>query len=91
MHALYLFVCVFVILLMLVVAQASVYADSEEDRPYPRDVTQETLANPDELARLQSAGEVFLQEDFELPGSLQRWFNRLGEKERRTQVIIDPT
>ncbi len=91
MQALYLFVCIFLMLAMQIAAQSSVYADTaEEDVPYPQDVTQETLANPGELARLQNAGEVFFQEDFELPGSLQKWFNRIGEKERRTQVTIDP-
>ena len=91
MQVLYLFICILLMLVIQIAAQSSVSANTaEEDEPYPRDVTQETLANPDELARLQSAGEVFFQEDFELPGSLQKWYNRIGEKERRTQVTIDP-
>jgi len=82
--------CVFLTLATQAVAQASLpVAWAGADVPYPRDVTQETLADPEELSRLQSAGEVFFQEGFELPGSLRRWYNRIGEEERLTQVTID--
>ena len=83
MQMLYLlFGCVFAIL------ATQTWAETETI-PYPQDVTQETLANPEELSRLQGAGEVFFQEDFESSDSLGKWYNRIGEKEGLTQVTID--
>ncbi len=58
---------------------------------YPRDVTQETLAHPEELARLQTPGSVFFQEDFESPKDLEKWYNRIGEKAGATQVVLNRT
>jgi len=82
MQTLYLFGCLFMIL--------AIQAWSGEDTPYIQDVTQETLANPEELSRLQKSGEIFFQEGFELPGSLMNWYNRIGENKGLTQVTIDP-
>ncbi len=83
MQTLCIFACMFLLSMLTFQARA------EEDEFYPRDVTQGTLANPDELSRLQSAGEIFFQEGFELPGSLDKWYNRIREKEGSTQVAID--
>lgn len=74
------------IFLSAILVQVCVAADVS----YPRDVTQETLSNPEELSLLKSAGEIFFQENFELPGSLQKWYNRIGEKAGATKVTIDP-
>ena len=56
----------------------------------PKDVTQETLARPEELARLQTPGHVFFQEDFESLKSLEKWYNRIGEDRGATQLVLDP-
>jgi len=60
------------------------------DGPYPRDVTEQTLADPAELARLEKPGKVFFREGFDSAASLSRWYNRGGEKEGRLRVVFDP-
>ncbi len=83
MQTLYLFAFMFLLSVLTFQTRAA------EDEFYPRDVTQETLANPQELTRLQNAGEIFFQEGFELPGSLEKWYNRIGEEEGLTQIAIN--
>lgn len=83
MQTFYLFAFMFLLSVLTFQARAA------EDEFYPRDVTQETLANPEELTRLQDAGEIFFQEGFELPGSLDKWYNRIGEEEGLTQIAIN--
>lgn len=53
----------------------------------PTDVTQQTLADSDELARIQTAGTVFFEEGFESPDALDQFFN-LRERDRGAQKII---
>jgi hypothetical protein len=83
MQALYLSACLFLVL--------TAYVWAEEDAPYPRNVTQETLSNPEALSLLQKPEKVFFQDGFELPHSLEKWFGRIGEDKRLTQVTIDPS
>jgi cephalosporin-C deacetylase-like acetyl esterase len=82
MQALYLSACLFLVL--------TAYVWAEEEAPYPRNVTQETLSYPEELSLLQKPGKVFFQDGFELPHSLENWFGRIGEDKRLTQVTIGP-
>ena len=64
---------------------------NEYEKTYPRDVTVETLADPDALASLQRPGHIFFEEDFESPDTFQRWYGRIGESEGRTQRIDSAT
>ena len=73
--------------ILIHISMLSVWADEGEF--IPKDVTRETLANPEELSRIQKPGEVFFQEGFESSDSLQKWFNRLGEEKGLTQIVID--
>ena len=58
----------------------------ESDPSYPIDVTARTLADPAELSRLETPGDVFLTEGFESPDALERFIN-LREHERGAQTI----
>jgi len=80
--------CLFGCMYILIMITAA-YVCAEEDVPYPRDVTRETLADPEELSRLQRAGRVFFQEGFGSPESLKKWYNRIREKEGGTSVVLD--
>jgi hypothetical protein len=53
--------------------------------PYPKDVTVETLANAEELARLEKPGEVFFTDGFDAPDSLKNWFDG-GDRQK---VVLD--
>lgn len=93
MQTLHLFVCTFLILLAQTWVKAEdvgQVANLSTAVPYPQDVTQKTLDNPEELSRLMSTGKIFFQEDFESQDSLKKWYNRIGKKEGLTQVVIDP-
>ncbi len=59
-------------------------AQEEGERPYPREVTGETLADPGELARLEKPGEVFFEEGFESADALARFYNR----KQRERVVM---
>jgi len=61
----------------------------EEERPYPTEVTLETLADPDELARLEKPGEVFFREGFEGTEALEGWYNIIGKEQGRTVAVLD--
>lgn len=54
-----------------------------------RDVTLETLADAEALARLHAPGTVFFSTGFEEEDALDGWYNRIGEKEGRTRVVRD--
>jgi hypothetical protein len=61
-------------------------AAEEAEVPYPKDVTVETLANAQELARLEKPGEVFFQDGFDTTDSLKDWFDGGGERQK---VVLD--
>ena len=50
-------------------------AADDADRPYPRLVTAETLADLERLAALQAPGKVFFEDRFESADSLKNYFN----------------
>jgi len=63
--------------LWLIAATASTL--QAQDAPYPTDVTEATLADAAELARLQAPGELFFEDDFEADELGRQWFGRIGE------------
>lgn len=57
--------------------------------PQPVDVTEETRADEDALARLQSPGIVIFSDDFESDDSWKNYFEVRGRKEGKAQLIDD--
>ena len=53
----------------------------------PRDVTAETLSDPQALAALQAPGEVLFRDDFESDASLKKWFEIRGLREGRARRV----
>ena len=67
---------------------AEVAADSAF--PAPRRVTAGTRADPQALAKLQTAGKVFFEDDFETDASLGKYFEIRGLKEGNAKRTNDP-
>ncbi|MDY0165870.1 MAG: hypothetical protein RBS80_04955 [Thermoguttaceae bacterium] len=65
-------------------------AADDADRPYPRLVTAETLADPARLAALEAPGKVFFEDGFESADSLKNYFEIRGLKEGRAKLVSDP-
>ena len=65
-------------------------AAAPASEPYPRLVTAETRANPAALAALQKPGAVILEDDFETPASLKKYFEIRGAKEGRARLAAEP-
>jgi len=53
----------------------------------PRDVTAQTLADPEALAALQAPGKVLFRDDFESDTSLKQWFEIRGLREGRARRV----
>lgn len=64
-----------------------VVGEGDAPPPYPVDATAQTLANPSELARLQTPGTLLFEEGFESSEALDRFYN-LREADRGAQEII---
>lgn len=71
---------------LVLAVMASTGWAQDEAVPYPREVTVETQASAEELARLETPGEVFFQEGFESTEALAKFYNRKD----REQVVLDP-
>jgi len=61
----------------------------DESRPYPVDVTAQTLADSVEFARLHEAGRILFDESFDGPDALRRFFNLRGKDRGALEVISD--
>jgi hypothetical protein len=79
--------CLFALIVILCLPSFISAEESESDRPYPIDVTEQTLNNPAELARLQKPGTILFEEGFEEPDALKRFYN-LRESDRGAQQIV---
>jgi hypothetical protein len=73
-------------ILMLVLLLAVTMPHCQE-APYPTDVTAQTLADEAELSRLQSPANLFFEEGFEDDACLDKWYNRIGEKDGLVRVV----
>ncbi len=79
------------ILTLLAVSAHGAHAQEEAKAPAvspPRDVTAATLANQDELARLQTPGQVLFEDGFESEKSLQNYFEVRGEDDGRATIDL---
>ena len=60
--------------------------EPRESPPPPRDVTLETLADPEALLALQAPGEVIFEDDFESESSLEKYFEVRGRKDGKARL-----
>ncbi|MDA1191501.1 MAG: hypothetical protein O3A46_07445 [Candidatus Poribacteria bacterium] len=66
---------------------AATFASTEP--PYPVDVTERTLVDPNEVARLETPGTVFFADGFESESSLDAWYGIIGADDGRTKIVSD--
>jgi hypothetical protein len=61
-----------------------------DDQLYPVEVTAQTLADSQALARLEAPGAVFFDDDFEDESSLDRYFEIRGRDDGRARLVSGP-
>ena len=68
---------------------ATAAVGAQEGDFYPREVTEQTLADSQALARLESPGSVFFSDEFESDASLQSYFEIRGLDDGRARLISE--